>query len=124
MAPTTHVYTTAGVARLIGENIELLDEIASSPDNIDHREMIHVHDGTESGTVAFTERGIECLQELLADVRTWVCRATSFDELGRGPCLTVISWTSELMSYASSSNFVTACVPATSGSVEAGNIVL
>jgi len=78
MAPTTHVYTTAGVARLIGENIELLDEIASSPDNIDHREMIHVHDGTESGTVAFTERGIECLQELLADVRTWEGGARKF----------------------------------------------
>ena len=33
--------------------------------------MIHVHDGTEEGITTFTDRGIEALQEFLADVRTW-----------------------------------------------------
>ena len=33
--------------------------------------MIHVHDGTEEGITTFTDRGIESLQEFLADVRTW-----------------------------------------------------
>jgi len=33
--------------------------------------MIWVDDGTEEGIKTFTDRGIECLQELLADIRTW-----------------------------------------------------
>ncbi|MFO1050529.1 MAG: hypothetical protein U1E52_21835 [Geminicoccaceae bacterium] len=71
MARTTHVYTIDHVATLIGENLELLREVASNSDNIDYGEMIHVHDGTEEGISTFTDRGIESLQEFLADVRTW-----------------------------------------------------
>lgn len=59
------------VAALIGENLKLLNEIASSPDNIDHGERIHVHDGVGEGITTFTDRGIESLQEFLADIRTW-----------------------------------------------------
>jgi hypothetical protein len=33
--------------------------------------MIHVHNGTDNSLTTFTDRGIECLQELLADIRTW-----------------------------------------------------
>ena len=40
-------------------------------DNIDYGEMIYVHDGAEEGNTAITERGIESLQEFLADVRSW-----------------------------------------------------
>ena len=71
MARTTHVYTIDHVARRIGEDLELLREVASNSDNIDYGEMIHVHDGTEEGITTFTDRGIESLQEFLADVRTW-----------------------------------------------------
>ena len=71
MAHTTHVYTIDHVATLIGEYLELLREVASNSDNIDYGEMIHVHDGTEEGITTFTDRGIESLQEFLADVRTW-----------------------------------------------------
>ncbi|MDQ6438196.1 hypothetical protein RB623_29460 [Mesorhizobium sp. LHD-90] len=71
MAHPTHVYTIEYVATLIGENLELLREIASNSDNIDDSEMIHVHDGTEEGISTFTDRGIESLQEFLADVRSW-----------------------------------------------------
>lgn len=42
-------YAIEYVAALIGENLELLNEIASNSDNIDHGEMIHVHDGTAKG---------------------------------------------------------------------------
>ena len=45
--------------------------VSWNSDDIDFGEMIHVHDGTEEGTTTFTDRGIESLQELLADVRTW-----------------------------------------------------
>ncbi|MBB2842905.1 UNVERIFIED_ORG: hypothetical protein GGE64_006712 [Rhizobium etli] len=71
MARPTHVYTIEYVATLIGENLELLEEIASNSDNIDYGEMIHVYDGTDEGITTFTDRGIESLQEFLADVRSW-----------------------------------------------------
>jgi len=71
MARPTHVYTIGYVATLIGENLELLREIASNSDNIDYGEMIHAHDGTEEGITTFTDRGIDSLQEFLADVRSW-----------------------------------------------------
>ncbi|NKE92411.1 hypothetical protein [Rhizobium phaseoli] len=57
MARPTHVYTIEYVATLIGENLELLEEIASNSDNIDYGEMIHVYDGTDEGITTFTDRG-------------------------------------------------------------------
>lgn len=70
MARPTHVYTIEYVATLIGEKLELLQEIASNSDNIDYAEMIHAYDGTEEGITIFTDRGIGSLQKFLADVRT------------------------------------------------------
>lgn len=57
MARPTHVYTIEYVATLIGENLALLEEIASNSDNIDYGEMIHAYDGTDEGITTFTERG-------------------------------------------------------------------
>ena len=71
IARPTHVYTINYVATLIGENLELLHQIASNSDNIDYVEMIRAHDGSEEGIATFTERGIEGLKEFLADIRTW-----------------------------------------------------
>ena len=39
MARPTHVYTIGYVATLIGENLELIQEVASNSDNIDYGEM-------------------------------------------------------------------------------------
>ncbi|MDK4741305.1 hypothetical protein PH547_20665 [Rhizobium sp. CNPSo 3464] len=71
MARSMHIYTIENVAAMIGENLELLQEIAANSDNIDYGEMVRVHNGTEDGTTGFTDRGVECLEEFLADVRTW-----------------------------------------------------
>ena len=71
MARPTHVYTIDYLATLIGENFELIQEIASTSDNIDYGEMIHVYDGSEEGIITFTDRGIESLKEILPDIRTW-----------------------------------------------------
>ncbi|MFS2180595.1 hypothetical protein ACCC98_32365 [Rhizobium pisi] len=70
MARPTHVYTIDYVATLIGENLELLQAVASNSDNIDYGEMIHAHDGSEEGITTFTDQGIESLKEFLADIRT------------------------------------------------------
>ena len=56
---------------MIGENLELLREICANSDNIDDGEMVYVHNETEDGTTGLTDRGVECLEELLADIRTW-----------------------------------------------------
>jgi hypothetical protein len=71
MARTTHVYTIDYVASLIGENIELIQQIANNSDNIDYGEIIHAYDRSEEGITTFTDRGIESLKALLADIRTW-----------------------------------------------------
>jgi len=71
MAGVTHVHALDEVAKRIGENRELIDIVSANSDNIDDGEMIWVDNGTEEGIKTFTDRGIECLQELIADIRTW-----------------------------------------------------
>lgn len=68
MARPTHVYTIDYVATLIGENLQLLQAVASNSDNIGYGEMIHAHDGSEEGITTFTDQGIESLKEFLADI--------------------------------------------------------
>jgi hypothetical protein len=71
MARTTSVFSLEHVAKRIGENVELLEEVCGNSENIDYGEMISVHSGAGESTTTLTERGIECLQDLLADIRTW-----------------------------------------------------
>ena len=71
MSRPTYLFTIGHVAKRIGENLELLKQIAMNSDNIDYGEMIAVYDGSDESRKAFTERGIESLQEFLAEVRTW-----------------------------------------------------
>lgn len=56
---------------MIGDNLELLEEVTSNSDNIAEGEMVHVSDGSEYGTRGLTADGVEGLQQLLADIRTW-----------------------------------------------------
>ena len=71
MGPRGRVYTIAAAAQVMRENAELIEEVTANPDNVDYGEMTQIHDGTEDGVIGLTERGIECVQELLADIRTW-----------------------------------------------------
>lgn len=70
MGRDTCTYAIDYVAKRIGENLELLEEIASNPDNIDYGEMIDVVTGPDEAIIAFTSRGIKNLQEFIADIRT------------------------------------------------------
>jgi hypothetical protein len=65
MAAISYVFTIARVAKRLGEDEELLAELAMNLDPEDG--CLWVMDDTEDGTLAFTEFGIENLQELLAD---------------------------------------------------------
>lgn len=71
MARSKTIYTLKEVAGMIGENLELLEEVTSNSDNIAEGEMVHVSDGSEYGTRGLTADGVEGLQELIADIRTW-----------------------------------------------------
>lgn len=71
MARSRFIYTLKEVAGMIGENLELIEEITANSDNIAEGELVYVRDGSEDGTKGLTENGIDDLQALLADLRTW-----------------------------------------------------
>jgi hypothetical protein len=71
MARSKRIYTIKEVSIMIGENLELIEVVTSNSDNIDEGELVDVKDATEQGTRGLTERGIDGLQALLADIRTW-----------------------------------------------------
>jgi hypothetical protein len=65
------LYTLKEVAGMIGENLELIDEVTANSDNISEGQLLYVRDGSEDGTTGLTENGVDELQNLLADIRTW-----------------------------------------------------
>ncbi|WP_074070550.1 hypothetical protein [Rhizobium gallicum] len=56
---------------MISENLELVEELTANSDNIAEGELVYVRDCSEDGTEGLTENGIDDLQNLLADIRTW-----------------------------------------------------
>ena len=71
MARSRFIYTLKQVAVMIGENLELIEEVTANSDNISEGELVYVSDGSEDGTKGLTENGIDDLQSLLADIRPW-----------------------------------------------------
>ncbi|MFN7104478.1 MAG: hypothetical protein ACK4N1_17820 [Pseudorhizobium sp.] len=71
MARSRFVYTLSQVAGVIGENLESIEEMTANSDNFSEGKLVYVSDGSEDGTKGLTENGIEELQSLLADIRTW-----------------------------------------------------
>ncbi|MET3616368.1 hypothetical protein ABID16_004722 [Rhizobium aquaticum] len=71
MARSRFIYTLKEVAGMIGENLELIEEVTANSDNIAEGELLYVRDGSEDGTKGLTENGVDDLRDLLADIRTW-----------------------------------------------------
>ncbi|WP_392712662.1 hypothetical protein [Rhizobium ruizarguesonis] len=71
MSRSRFICTLKEVAVMIGENLELLEEVTANSDNIAEGELVYVRDGSEDGTKGLTENGIDDLRDLLADIRTW-----------------------------------------------------
>ena len=68
MAAPSYVYTIARVARMLGEDEALLEDIASDMDPEDG--CLSVMDlDDEVSTTAFTPFGVENLKELLANLK-------------------------------------------------------
>lgn len=101
MARSRIIYTLKEVAEMIGENLELIEEVTANSDNISEGELLYVRGGSEHGTKGLTENGVDELQNLLADIRTWdggirqflvdeqcdpdVVERVMSDEMKRGP---------------------------------------
>jgi len=67
MAAPSYVFTVRRSAKLLGENEELLEEIGMTMDPEEGR--LWVYDADDISTMAFTDRGLENLKELLADLK-------------------------------------------------------
>ncbi|PZP38888.1 MAG: hypothetical protein DI601_25885 [Azospirillum brasilense] len=65
MAAPSVVFTIARAAEMIGEAIDLIDEIAEQLEPEDG--CLWIYDTDDHATLGFTERGIESLKELIAD---------------------------------------------------------
>ncbi len=75
MATVTHVCTLDHVARMLGEDPELLEAIVYNDDNMSYGAIISVYTGPEETITALTDDGIEELRDVLRDARatteTW-----------------------------------------------------
>jgi transposase len=65
MAAPSAVFTIARAAEMLGETVELLDQIADQLEPEDG--CLWIYDTSERATLGFTLRGIESLKELIAD---------------------------------------------------------
>lgn len=65
MAAPSVVFTIARTAEMLGETVDLLDEIADQLEPEDG--CLWIYDTDDRATLGFTERGIESLKELIAD---------------------------------------------------------
>ena len=54
-------------AEILGEDEELLWDLASNLEPEDG--CLWIHDTNEQQTMAFTDRGLECLKELISDLK-------------------------------------------------------
>ena len=69
MAAVTHVCTIEHVAKMLGENLEMLEAIVENDDNLSYGAIISIHTGSEEGITALTDDGIDELKDMLHDAR-------------------------------------------------------
>jgi len=75
MATVTHVRTIGYVAKMLGEEIQLLEAIISNGDNLTYGNIVSVYVGADETVTALTDDGIEELKGMIRDARistkTW-----------------------------------------------------
>jgi hypothetical protein len=68
MAAIAHVFTIGYVAEMLGENEERLHEL--SIDMFPEDGCLHVYTSKDEAITAFTDEGIECPKQIIADLRS------------------------------------------------------
>lgn len=75
MATVAHVRTLGYVARILGEDVELLEAIVSNEDNLTYGAIISVYVGSDESITALTDHGVDELTDMLSEARlttkTW-----------------------------------------------------
>lgn len=75
MAAITHVRSLDYVAKILDEDMELLEAIVWNGDNLTYGTIISVYTGPDQALTALTDDGIEELSDMLKDARrttkTW-----------------------------------------------------
>ncbi|MCB4863259.1 hypothetical protein K7W03_27180 [Sphingobium sp. PNB] len=75
MAAITHVRSLDYVARILDEEVELLEAIVWNDDNLTYGAIISVYTGPDEAITALTDIGIDELSDMLRDARrsteTW-----------------------------------------------------
>ncbi len=69
MAAVTHVCTIDYVAKMLGEDVELLEVIISNDDNLTYGNIISVYLGPDETISALTDAGIEDLTDMIRAAR-------------------------------------------------------
>jgi len=69
MTAVTHVCTIGYVARMLGEDVELLEAIISNDDNLTYGNIVSVYAGADETVTALTDDGIEELKDMIRDAR-------------------------------------------------------
>jgi hypothetical protein len=69
MATVTHVCALDYVAKILGEDLELLEAIVWNDDNLTYGSIISVYTGPDETITALTDHGIEELTDMIADAR-------------------------------------------------------
>jgi hypothetical protein len=68
MAAIAHVFTITYVAEMLAEDEDWLHEL--SIDMFPEDGRLHVYTGKDDAVTAFTDHGIECLKQIIADMRS------------------------------------------------------
>jgi len=75
MAAITHIRSLEYAAKMMGEDLELLEAIVCNDDNLTYGSIITVQTGPEEAITALTNYGFEELTDMLRDARvstkTW-----------------------------------------------------
>ncbi|AEI93487.1 MULTISPECIES: hypothetical protein [Roseobacter] len=75
MAAVTHVCTIDYVAKMLSEDVELLEAIISNDDNLTYGNIVSVYAGADETVSALTDDGITELKDMIGDARaitkTW-----------------------------------------------------
>ena len=69
MAVVTHICTIGYVAKMLGEDVELLEAIISNDDNLTYGNIVSVYAGADKTVTALTDDGIEELKDMIRNAR-------------------------------------------------------
>lgn len=69
MAAVTSFLTLDYVARILDENVELLQAIVSNDDNLTYGAIVSVYTGQDEAITALTDHGVQELTDMLSEAR-------------------------------------------------------